>query len=162
MFDGGLEHGNEVPVSPELYSPMSVDYMVVDFVEAFDPEVQPLHDLLESHEDLTAELVETHESIMSLVMKLGGGGEAYQRERARQVKRIVAEVYSSARVTHAAKLLPQYKLIPGLAVDLTGCDDEGRPWDFTDAGMRRKAEKMLDEQDPYMLVGSPPCTNFCA
>ena len=51
-------------------------------------------------------------------------------------------------------------ITPGLALDLTTHDDTGRPWDFNDAAQRTKAERMLDEQRPLLLVGSPMCIAF--
>ena len=40
-------------------------------------------------------------------------------ERAKAVRAVVSEIYSPPRVTAASKLLPELKLIPGFALDLT-------------------------------------------
>ena len=47
-------------------------------------------------------------------------------------------------------------------MDLTTCDEEGNPWDFTKKHMRDKAERLLGETEPDLLVGSPPCTWWSA
>ena len=73
---------------------------------------------------------------------------------------MVAEVYSPARVTAAAKLLPELKLIPGFALDLTTTDTDGRAWDFDEQEMRDRAMKRVKEDKPQLLVGSPMCTAF--
>ena len=61
----------------------------------------------------------------------------------------VSEIYSPARVTAVCSKL---KLIPGCALDFqTG-------WDFTIASHRVAALKLIREQAPRLIVGSPPCT----
>ena len=59
-----------------------------------------------------------------------------------------------------AKELPSYGIAPGLALDLTVPDENGEPCDFSRPSMRLKAEKLLDEQKPTLLVGTPMCTAF--
>ncbi len=52
-------------------------------------------------------------------------------------------------------------LLPGFALDLTVVDpDDGLPWDFSKSGKREKARQMRRRQKPYMLIGSPSCTEF--
>ena len=51
-------------------------------------------------------------------------------------------------------------MMPGLALDLTTCEENGRPWDFNDADMRAKAEKRVDDEQPHLLIGTPMCTAF--
>ena len=48
----------------------------------------------------------------------------------------VSEAYSPVRVTGMADKMG---LIPGLAMDLTTCDEHGNPWDFNCSAMRSKA-----------------------
>ena len=48
-----------------------------------------------------------------------------------------------------------------MAFDLTVNDEEGRPWDFDVASQREKAWKIVVEQKPTLLVGTPMCTAFC-
>ena len=50
------------------------------------------------------------------------------REGKKALKHLVVELYSAPRVTAAAKLLPDMRHIPGLALDLTTVDAQGRPW----------------------------------
>ena len=98
--------------------------------------------------------------ILKLVNELGGGPRSYCRERAKKINRIVAEIYSPPRVTAAAKLLPSLKLCPGFALDLTTTDDDGRPWDFSDSQCREDCRRLVTEQEPMLIVGSPMCTAF--
>ena len=50
---------------------------------------------------------------------------------------------------------------PGFAVDLTQVDpDDNMPWGFNAAEKRRKAEKLVDETEPFMLIVSPQCGPF--
>ena len=41
-----------------------------------------------------------------------------------------------------------------------GLKPDGTPWNFNDRADRRLAQKMIDEDDPDWIVGSPPCTAF--
>ena len=77
------------------------------------------------------------------------------------MNRIIAEVYSAPRITAAAKLLPHLGILPDFALDLTTNGDDGEPWDFTLEAHRAKARKLVNEVEPYMLVGSPSCAPYC-
>ncbi len=46
-------------------------------------------------------------------------------------------------------------------MDLTTCDDQGRPWDFDDYRQRARARELLRRDKPMVLIGSPMCTAFC-
>ena len=48
--------------------------------------------------------------------------------------------------------------MPGMASDFTLTNLKGEPWDVTDPAKRDEAEKLLDEQRPHLLIGSPMCT----
>ena len=50
---------------------------------------------------------------------MAGDVGKYRRERKQALKAIVSEVYSAPRNTAALKLLPEFKLVPGFALDLT-------------------------------------------
>ena len=50
--------------------------------------------------------------------------------------------------------------MPGLALDLTTTNSKGEPWDFNDPARRAEAEKLLNEQKPQLLIGTPMCTAF--
>ena len=58
--------------------------------------------------------------------------------------------------------LPRYGCAPGLALDLTVRDENGEAWDFSLKRIRDKAERLIAEQQPTLLVGSPLCTKFSA
>ena len=73
---------------------------------------------------------------------------------------MVSEIYSPPRVTAAAKLLPELKIIPGFALDLTVADSDGRLWNFDDVVMRDRACERLLRGRQILLVGSPMCTAF--
>ena len=65
----------------------------------------------------------------------------------------VSELHSPLRVTAVCNKL---NLIPGCALDLqTG-------WDFTIASHRVAALKLMLEQAPLLMIGTPPCTLFSA
>ena len=63
----------------------------------------------------------------------------------------MVEAYSPPGVTLEAK---KFGLKPGEAWDLTN------GWDFNKKDHREKAEKYIDEEEPLVLIGSPPCTPF--
>ena len=48
----------------------------------------------------------------------------------------------------------KFGLIPGTSFDLTN------GWDFSKDSHRTGAWKLIKEQDPYCIIGSPPCTMF--
>ena len=59
------------------------------------------------------------------------------------------------------KMLPSLKLLPGVALDLSTVDpDDGLPWDFDLKAKREKGRRLLDEQQPILVVGSPCCRAF--
>ena len=98
--------------------------------------------------------------IMSIVDSLGGSSRTFRRERARSTRAIISELYSPPRISALARELPKFGIAPGLALDLTTCNSEGEPWDFSKSRMRDEAERLLDEQKPVLLVGTPMCTAF--
>ena len=55
----------------------------------------------------------------------------------------------------------RFKLIPGLALDLTAVDpDDGLPWDFDNPEKRAKAKQLVQTRKSLLLVGSPMCSAF--
>ena len=145
------------------YSPMSRDEdaddgaMDVDKAPGGDVDMGLLEDLKRScgSEHKAAKFVDDcNHDILGLVLALGSGSTtAYRRERQGALNRIVSEVYSPPRVTAAIKMLPSLKLIPGLAMDLTTLDDEGKPWDFTTRRSTVKARRQCERQKPALIVG---------
>ena len=67
------------------------------------------------------------------------------------------ELYSPERVVGMAK---QMGMPGGWSLDLTTVDDLGNPWDFTQVAMRNKPFRLLKEQTPSIVIGSPPCTEM--
>ena len=61
----------------------------------------------------------------------------------RGIKAAVSEIYFPPRVTAATKLLPELRIIPGFALDLTTADTDGLLWDFDSKVMRDSAMKKL-------------------
>ena len=61
----------------------------------------------------------------------------------------ITEVYSPERVNEVAR---KCGLTPGSSLDLTN------GWDFTKPEHRRAAWKKIKDEDPYLVIGSPPCT----
>ena len=132
--------------------------MEVDVITAEDCD---LKDLMNSMTRSDKEEIQTvNREIMSVIRSLGGSQQRYRRERSRAVKAIVSEIYSPPRVTAATKLLPELRLIPGFAMDLTTADVHGALWDFDSKVMRDRAMKKVKEERPQLLIGSPLCTAF--
>ena len=110
---------------------------------------------------MRSEVEESNNEILSVVRSLAGNVSSYKRERNRALKAVVSEVYSAPRVTAAVKLLPELRLIPGFALDLTTTDpDDDCPWDFDNPRKREKALAKLRSEKPMSLIGSPMCTAF--
>ena len=72
----------------------------------------------------------------------------------------IAELYSPPRVTKELERMPHLPLSPGTTFDLRG-DSSGRRWDFLKESDRREARRRIREERPYLVIGSPPCTDFC-
>jgi hypothetical protein len=53
-----------------------------------------------------------------------------------------------------AEIAPRLGLRPGFVLDLQV------GWDLEDADHTEEIERMIEEQDPYIVVGSPPCHVF--
>ena len=66
----------------------------------------------------------------------GGFADKLIHELGGESKHKVAEIYSPARVTDMARRRPKLGIAPGFAMDITTCDEEGIPWDFTVAERR--------------------------
>ena len=112
--------------------------------------------------DVVREIKRDWKEIIDVVESLGGCSKRYGRKKRQQLKAIVSEIYSPPRVTAAIKLLPELRLIPGFAFDVTTMDEEGRPWDFDDPRQRARARERILREKPMLLIGSPMCTAFSA
>ena len=75
----------------------------------------------------------------------------------------VVEMYSPPRIVQEVGLR-QYggvRLKPGWSLDLTLNDPVTKQaWDFTKSSCRQRAWEMVQSGEPFMLIGSPPCTAF--
>jgi hypothetical protein len=86
---------------------------------------------------------------------------SFRRERKAAYRRVLSEIYSPPRITKALSYLPNAKLVPGYALDLTVVDpSDGEPWDFFVASKRKRARHLLAQQKPMLVVGSPECKAF--
>ena len=132
--------------------------MDIDTVETVEQDLQELFNVMTR--DAVVQIRERNDEILNVVRALGGNTGKYQRERRAAIKAVVSEIYSPPRVTAAAKLLPELKIIPGFALDLTGADSDGRLWDVDDVVMRERVKQRLLTERPMLLVGSPMCTAF--
>ena len=98
-----------------------------------------------------------------LLQQLGSTGRSYRRETRKAYKHLVSEIYSPPRITAELRRRPRRHLLPGFALDLTVTDpDDGQPWDFCSREKREKARALRRRQKPFLLIGSPMCTCFCA
>ena len=104
--------------------------MDVDVVDKLEPDTEFKELLSVLQREERAQVAEANDDILAIVRSLGGDRGKYKRERAKALKAVVSEVYSPPRVTAASKLLPELKLNPGFALDLTTEDVDGRFWDF--------------------------------
>ena len=70
----------------------------------------------------------------------------------------VSEIYTPPRFTPKCN---QAGLRPGFCVDLTTKKSDGQCWDLTQKGDIEELKRLQVEEEPYVLIGSPPCTTFC-
>lgn len=69
----------------------------------------------------------------------------------------VSEVYSPPRIVAEAA---RQGLKPGFSLDLTVQREDGDQWDFSRKRHRDEATRMVVQDEPHCLIGSPPCTMF--
>ena len=72
----------------------------------------------------------------------------------------VAELYSPPRVTAELPKLPHLMLSQGRTFDLRQ-DRHGRKLNFLLEADRAEAKRLIQEEKPFIVIGSPPCTSFC-
>ena len=98
--------------------------------------------------DEKIEIEETNREIMAVLNSLGADTTKYRRERPTSIRAVLSEIYSPPRVTAATKLLPELRIIPGFALDLTTADTDEQLWDFDNKVMRERAlEKVREKRD---------------
>ena len=69
----------------------------------------------------------------------------------------VCEVYSPPRIVEEAA---RQGMRPGFSLDLTVQRKDEDAWDFSRKRHRDEATRMVVEDEPFCLIGSPPCTMF--
>ena len=134
---------------------MDVDHVDTQVIADEDAEYMHLFSLIDRDD-----MIRTHEDIAKTIHMIGGDMRKYRRERHTQAQVIVSEIYSAPRMTVMARRRRKYGIEPGESLELTTNDDTGQPWDFNDPRHRVRAEKLLDEQRPLLLIGSPMCAAF--
>jgi hypothetical protein len=90
-------------------------------------------------------------SLLEMLLVYGVGAEA--------AKAKVAELYSPPRVTKELRKVRSMNLAAGTTFDMVA-DSAGRKWDFRRAEDRARARRLIAEEQPYLVIGSPPCTEF--
>ena len=90
-------------------------------------------------------------SLLEMLLVYGVGAEA--------AKAKVAELYSPPRVTKELRKVRSMNLAAGTTFDMVA-DAAGRKWDFRRAEDRARARRLIAEEQPYLVIGSPPCTEF--
>jgi len=110
------------------------------------------------------EQAEHDRELYSLIANLGVTySKKYQRERRSGFRKIVTEVYSPPRVAALAAEMPSLGILPGYSFDIRCNDpDDGLPWDLSLNAKRDKALRLVREQRPLFVIGSPCCTNYCS
>ena len=136
---------------------IDIGIMDVDVKTELEDENNFLNAFLVTDRD---EAVRTHIDIIDTINLMSGDIRKYQRERRSQTRAIVSEIYSAPRVTAMARRRKKYGIEPGVALDLTTSDDQGRPWDFSDPRARQRAKELFEQERPLLLIGSPMCTAF--
>jgi hypothetical protein len=71
----------------------------------------------------------------------------------------VVELYSPPRVTTHISGLPHVQLEAGMTFDLRMGRD-GKRWNFLLATDRARARQLISKEKPFVVIGSPPCTDF--
>ncbi len=108
----------------------------------------------------------TSKVVRSIINELESKKEFKVRASGKDVRKMissngkvdVAEVYSPPRIT---KMAEGMGLKAGWALDLTTTDPEDNaPWDFTVKAKREKVMKMLEVDEPFMLITCPMCGAF--
>ena len=132
--------------------------MEIDVIDEQHSDFSDLMDVL-TRDDRDAAR-EANVEIMSVARALGGSGWKFKKHRNNALKSVVSEIYPPPRVTAAAKLFPELRVIPGFALDLTTADEDGSLWDFDSKVMRDRAMANVKRERPQLLIGSPMCTAF--
>jgi hypothetical protein len=90
-------------------------------------------------------------TLMELLMVYGVSSE--------MAKAKVVELYSPPRVTKELGRVHSLHLAAGSTFDLIA-DASGKVWNFLLAEDRARCRRQLAKEKPYLVIGSPPCTQF--
>jgi hypothetical protein len=74
-------------------------------------------------------------------------------------RRVVTELFSQPRVTQRLHEAPG-PFEAGSSFDLVVDQRTGESWNFLEASHRRRCWARLRAEDPWVVIGSPPCTAF--
>jgi hypothetical protein len=97
-----------------------------------------------------------------LLDQLGSVGRSHRRESCSVAKRLVTQAYSPPRITKLIRESRMRHVVSGYGLDLSTIDPaDGLPWDFSIRRKRIRARKLIREQRPYLVTGSPQCKEFC-
>ena len=66
--------------------------------------------------------------------------------------------FSPPRITARAS---SFGLVPGFCIDLSTQRSDGQYRDLSRAEDKKLFEALQRDEQPQLLVGSPPCTDFC-
>ena len=154
------------PLSEEHVSPSTQQPTNIDDADTMDQD--STGDLDDTDMGFVGSLEPSfHDSVTSMLLSQLGHtsytkSQSYGREKRRANKRIISEIYSPPRITAELRKRSHKYLVAGLAMDLTVNDPmDDMPWDFSKPEKRERAREKLRSQKPYLLVGSPECTQFC-
>ena len=77
----------------------------------------------------------------------------------------VSEIFSQPRIAQeaAVRTYGGMKIEPGWSLDLTREDPAtGKRWDLNKREVRERVRELIRITDPFIVIGSPPCTICCA
>jgi hypothetical protein len=77
-----------------------------------------------------------------------------------EVRKTVTELFSPPRVNAELTKNSVSGIAAGTSFDLIIDQESGEAWDFLRADHRRKCWSRLRAEDPWVVIGSPPCTAF--
>ena len=124
--------------------------MEIDVIDEPHIDLNKLMDVL-TRDDRDA-VRAANDEIMRVVRVLGGSGRKFKRQRDKALKAVVSEIYSPSRVTAAAKLLPEFRVTPGFALDLTTADEDGVLEGLRQQGHARSCHGQSQERATAVIV----------
>ena len=139
------EKGGEKVDDPE---PMQVEPIHVDDMK--EECMMMLKSILrkDRHIELPDKAVVTASGVYEILLLAG-----LSQEQARDK---IVELYSPPRVTQESQARLGMK---GITFDLQA-DAAGKSWDFRKAEDRARVRRMIEKEKPFIVIGSPPCTDW--